>query len=87
MIKYEKDALTAIQQVYDDPRLETLADRLEEKLTILERKPGDQRVRQGRYHQTRLWRITVVGNGETFNVLWDEVDGPVWVRWAGFGKI
>lgn len=85
--RYSKDALEAIQQIYDNPRLTILADRLEEILTVLDEDPGDQRVRKRHMQQSRLWKVVSYGPGEAFTFFWDQESGDTWVRWAGLGEV
>jgi hypothetical protein len=83
--EFAPQALAAIQAVYDDPRLDTLADRLENILDLLEKgRPYPAEVRVRRMQVAGLWYVPVRGNGETLALLWTETDdGVARVMWAG----
>lgn len=85
MIHFEPDAAAAIQRVYDDPRLDTLADRVEEVIAELRAGPPfSARVRGKRMHSPKLWLVHIYGNGEMVSLLWDVADdGAVWIHWFG----
>jgi len=83
LINYDPDAREAIQSVYDDPQQEQLADRLEELLDLLDRDPGDQRLRRHRMHEPALWLVKVYGSKRDFAFLWELQGGQPWIHWAG----
>lgn len=85
--RFEKAAREAIEQLYDDPRYETLADRVEEIVELLDSNPGDERLHKRRMHQTRIWKVVVYGSGETFTLFWEMEESTPWVRWAAMRDI
>lgn len=48
MITYSDEARDAIETIYNDPRLDSLADRLDETLAAFESAPGSARFRRHR---------------------------------------
>jgi hypothetical protein len=80
--RYGGDAAAAIQAVFDDPTQEQLAERIDEMLDLLDKDPGDQRLRRFRMQAPKLWVIRVRGSGRDFVLLWDD-DAEPFVRYAG----
>lgn len=85
--QYDGAASDAVQALYDNPSLITLADRVEEMLNLLEEEPTHKLLRRNRMHRPALWRVTVLGSDEAFTFLWDFEGEIPWVRWAGMGTI
>ena len=86
MIGFADEAWDAIQALLDDPTRETLADRLDAMLDVLEGDPGDARVRRHRMQVPQLWYFVVTGSGETWTILWEpDSDDVPYVHYAGPG--
>jgi hypothetical protein len=85
IVEFAPQAAAAIQAVYDDPRLRTLADRVEEIIDALEKgSPYPAQVRARRMQVARLWYVPVRGSGEALALLWHEREsGDARVVWAG----
>jgi hypothetical protein len=85
IVRFDPAAVRAVQQIYTDPRLELLADRVEQVIADLEAGPPfPARVRSRRMMSPKLWYVLVYGSGERFALLWDEADnGDARIHWAG----
>lgn len=82
-MKFAVEASRRIQAVYDDPNCPRLADRIEETLDLLDRRPGDSRVRRARTTDPPLWVVTIRGSGAEWVLLWDLDGDEPFVRYAG----
>lgn len=90
MTRYGDEARAALQRLYDDPQLDTLADRIDERLDELDEDPGAQHLRR---HQLRrpqpgqgspYWYFEVHGSGQTWRVIWNsDADGEAHVYYVG----
>ena len=74
LLRYEPDAEEALHRLLANPRLATLAERVEIELQAIASDPGSAKGRSG---QLRLpigghtvWRTSVSGSGEARVVLW-----------------
>ena len=86
MTRFSPPAAAAIQAVFDDPAQQQLADRIEELLDLLDKDPGDRRLRRLRMHTPKLWAVPVHGSGRDLLLLWDlDEQGEPFVRYAGDG--
>ena len=84
LLRYEPDAERALHGLLTNPRLATLAERLEAELSRIASDPG---AAKGRSDQLRMpigghtvWRTRVIGSGEARVVLWmqpDDGGGPL----------
>ena len=82
-LHFSPQASSEIQRVYDNPLPETLAERIEGVLGLLEADPGNARVRRHRMQEPKLWAIPVYGSKTEFVILWDLHNGEPFVRYAG----
>lgn len=74
--------------MFEDPARQTLAQRLDAMLDVLESDSADKRVRRHRMQEPKLWHFAVTGNGETWSVLWESGrDGEPYIHFAGTGLV
>jgi hypothetical protein len=69
-LHFTPDANDGYQKICTDPALEFLWARIDEILDLLEKDPGDARVRKHRFHQANLWAVYVTHRNERWAVLW-----------------
>ncbi len=75
-LRFLPDADAELRRLLDSPELQTLYERLNDLLDILEDDPGDHRVRRRRYDTIDSWGFDVHGSGEDLLVIWTRPDEP-----------
>jgi hypothetical protein len=84
---YSDEAYDAIQAIYSNPSLDSLADRLDAALDDFEATPGAARFRRHRMqHDPAVYWFSISGSGTTVTVLWEPTPGTgAFVHFVGDG--
>ncbi|MFD0854611.1 hypothetical protein ACFQ07_20405 [Actinomadura adrarensis] len=70
ILDFSPDAFSAYQGLADTPTRGVLLDRIDEVLDLLEKNPGQQRLRRHRLNPPGVWAVLVHAHDETWAILW-----------------